>query len=113
MVGALHGKTGVFPFRIVDEQLVFVKGQKVTFPKLSQIWGSAGGFELGVFGVVGVGEARACAGIVGGRLDAGLGTGGGPPAGSVLFQFAHFDAAGAGVGFGAVAIALAGGNRAK
>jgi hypothetical protein len=53
--------------------------------KICRIWGLAGGFEFGVFGVVGVGEAGAGAGIVGGALDAGLGAGGGPPAGGVLF----------------------------
>lgn len=73
----------------------------------------AGILELGVLGVVRVGKARAGAGVVGGAVGAGFGAGGGPPAGGVLFELAHFGAAAAGVGFGASAVAGCGCWRAQ
>lgn len=59
---------------------------------------------LRVLSVVGVGKAGTGAGIVGWAMLVGFRATGSPPAGGVLFEFAHFGAAAAGVGFRAGAI---------
>jgi len=71
-------------------------------------------FELaaGAFSTVGMGEAGACAVVVGGGRCAGLGAGGGPPARSVAWQFTHFRAAQFRFGLSAFAVAAAGGDGA-
>lgn len=66
-----------------------------------------------MFGAARMREARAGMRIAAGRAHVRFGATGGPPAIRVFFGLAHLDTAAAHFGFGAMAIAAAGGNGAQ